>query len=182
MAAVGTGSVDLVFSGQNIEHLWPEQTVAFLVESNRVLHDDGLLVVDSPNRAITEAYQWSMAEHTVELEPSEAVTVLGLAGFAVERMKGLWLCREDGRLLPLDPTTAMFGPGGICPASCHGDGAPGGLLHLVGRGAQGRQAGSGRPATGRHGDLRVRVGRAGRPGPARRRDGDIAGRRRCPES
>ena len=112
VAAVGTGSVDLVFSGQNIEHLWPEQTVAFLVESNRVLRDDGLLVVDSPNRALTEAYQWSMGEHTIELEPSEAVTVLGLAGFAVERMKGLWLCREAGRLLPLDPTPAMWGPGG----------------------------------------------------------------------
>ena len=112
VAAVGTGSVDLVFSGQNLEHLWPDQTVAFLVESNRVLHDDGLLVVDSPNRALTEAYQWSMAEHTVELEPSEAVSVLGLAGFAVDRMKGLWLCREAGRLLPLDPTSAMFGPGG----------------------------------------------------------------------
>jgi hypothetical protein len=112
VAAVATGSVDLVFSGQNIEHLWPEQTVAFLVESNRVLRDGGFLVVDSPNRALTEAYQWSMAEHTVELEPSEAVTVLGLAGFDVERMKGLWLCREAGNLLPLDPTPAMWGPGG----------------------------------------------------------------------
>lgn len=111
VAAVGTGSVDLVFSGQNIEHLWPDQTVAFLVESNRVLRDEGLLVVDSPNRALTEAYQWSMAEHTVELDPAEAVTVLGLAGFAVERMKGLWLCREAGRLLPLDPAPAMWGPG-----------------------------------------------------------------------
>jgi Methyltransferase domain len=112
VAAVETGSVDLVFSGQNIEHLWPDQTVAFLVESNRVLRDDGLLVVDSPNRALTEAYQWSMAEHTVELEPSEAVTLLELAGFAVERLKGLWLCREAGCLLPLDPSPAMWGPGG----------------------------------------------------------------------
>jgi len=55
VAAVLSGTVDLVFSGQNIEHLWPEQVVAFLVESNRVLRSEGWLVVDSPNRNLTEA-------------------------------------------------------------------------------------------------------------------------------
>ena len=177
VAAVGTGSVDLVFSGQNLEHLWPDQTVAFLVESNRVLRDDGLLVVDSPNRALTEAYQWSMAEHTVELEPSEAVNLLGLAGFAVERMKGVWLCREAGRLLPLDPTSAMFGAGGYARRVAMATAASGGLLHLVGRGAQGRPAGSHCPAPRRDGDLRICVGRAGRPCPTGGRDGDLARRR-----
>jgi hypothetical protein len=55
VAAMLSGTVDLVFSGQNIEHLWPEQVVAFLVESNRVLRSEGWLVVDSPNRNLTEA-------------------------------------------------------------------------------------------------------------------------------
>jgi hypothetical protein len=109
VASVASGSVDLVFSGQNIEHLWPEQMLAFLVESNRVLRDDGWLVVDSPNRNLTKAYQWSMAEHTVELTPDEAEGVLELAGFSIDKMKGLWLCRQHGELMDLDPTGTLTG-------------------------------------------------------------------------
>ncbi len=100
---LSSGGVDLVFSGQNIEHLWPDQIEAFLIESNRVLRDGGWLILDSPNREITAAYQWSMSEHTVELTPAEARSLLTLAGFEVETMKGLWLCRHHGELLPLDP-------------------------------------------------------------------------------
>jgi hypothetical protein len=70
--------VDLVFSGQNVEHLWPDQMVAFFCESNRVPKNGGLLVIDSPNREFTELYRWSMGEHTVELTPREAVRVLAL--------------------------------------------------------------------------------------------------------
>lgn len=113
VASVATGSVDLVFSGQNLEHLWPDQMIAFLIESNRALRDGGFLVVDSPNRELTEAYQWSMGEHTVELTPSEAEEVLTLAGFTVEHMKGVWLCRDGNTLLPLDPSGPLTGPGGF---------------------------------------------------------------------
>ena len=83
--------------------------LAFLVESNRVLRDDGWLVVDSPNRNLTKAYQWSMAEHTVELTPDEAEGVLELAGFSIDKMKGLWLCRQQGELMDLDPTATLTG-------------------------------------------------------------------------
>jgi SAM-dependent methyltransferase len=100
---VETGSVDLVLSGQNVEHLWPEQMVTFFCEANRVLADDGWLVVDSPNRDLTARYRWSMAEHTVEFTPAEAAELFSLAGFSIERMKGVWLCAERGRLLPLHP-------------------------------------------------------------------------------
>lgn len=102
-AELASGSVDVVFSGQNIEHLWPDQISAFLCEANRVLTPGGLLVIDSPNRLLTAAYQWSMGEHTLELTPDEATELLRLAGFAVERMKGVWLCRWGGQLLPLEP-------------------------------------------------------------------------------
>jgi hypothetical protein len=113
VASIGGGTVDLVFSGQNVEHLWPDQMAAFFCESNRVLRNGGLLVIDSPNREFTELYRWSMGEHTVELTPAEAVRVLGLAGFSVERMKGVWLCREAGHLLELDPPTTLIGRGGL---------------------------------------------------------------------
>jgi SAM-dependent methyltransferase len=112
VAAVDTGSIDLVFSGQNIEHLWPGQMVAFLVESNRVLRTGGYLVVDSPNRELAAMYRWSMAEHTVEMTPDEAARILALAGFAVDNMKGLWLCRNRGRLLDLEPPASLIHPDG----------------------------------------------------------------------
>ena len=107
--AVADHSVDLLFSGQNVEHLWPSQMVAFFVEANRVLADGGLLVVDSPNRAITAAYGWSMGEHTVETTPSEAAELLSAAGFRVASMKGVWLCRAGGELLPIEADPAASG-------------------------------------------------------------------------
>jgi SAM-dependent methyltransferase len=112
---VDPASVDLVFSGQNIEHLWPDQMVALLLEANRLLRPGGWLVVDSPNRILTSAYGWSMLEHTVELTPDEAVALFELAGFEVEVMKGLWLCRHRDasgeRLDPLEPDTGEGGAG-----------------------------------------------------------------------
>jgi SAM-dependent methyltransferase len=109
VAAIGSGSVDLVFSGQNIEHLWPDQVEAFLIESNRVLRTGGWLVLDSPNRDITAAYRWSMSEHTIELTPDEAQVFLTLAGFEVKTVKGLWLCRKGGNLLDLGPKGTVEG-------------------------------------------------------------------------
>jgi SAM-dependent methyltransferase len=103
VGAVGSGTVDLAFSGQNLEHLWPEQVVAFLAEVNRTLRPGGYLVVDSPNRAIAAEYRWSMPEHTVEFTPDEAEFLLTSAGFEIATMKGLWLCRHRGQLLPLAP-------------------------------------------------------------------------------
>lgn len=109
VAVVESGTIDLVFSGQNFEHLWPDQMLAFLVESNRVLRDGGWLIVDSPNRDLTAELRWSMPEHTVELTPGEAETVFSLAGFSVESMKGVWLCRQGGELLPLGPPGSRDG-------------------------------------------------------------------------
>ncbi len=104
IAAVDDSEVDLLFSGQNVEHLWPHQVVSFLVESNRVLRSGGWLVVDSPNRALTSLYRWSMSEHTIEFTPEEARSLLELAGFEVRSMRGLWLCRRHGQVLPLEPS------------------------------------------------------------------------------
>src|SRR5665213_2789418 len=109
VAMLGSGTVDMVFSGQNIEHLWPDQVQAFLVESSRVLRGGGGLVLDSPNRELTADYQWSMGEHTIEFTPDEAIDLLALAGFDVVTMKGIWLCRQAGELLPLEPPGTVEG-------------------------------------------------------------------------
>jgi hypothetical protein len=105
MNAVANETCDLVFSGQNLEHLWPEDVIGFFLESNRVLKQHALLVVDSPNRLITALLNWSHPEHTVEVTPSEVKKLAELSGFEVTALKGMWLCRDPktGRMLPLEP-------------------------------------------------------------------------------
>lgn len=107
MEALPDGTADLLFSGQNIEHLWPEDIGNFLLESHRVLQEGGLLVIDSPNRRVTALLQWSHPEHTIELDAQEMEELLGLAGFDVELREGLWLCETDtGTVLPVGELTS----------------------------------------------------------------------------
>jgi hypothetical protein len=94
-----------MFSGQNIEHLWADEVAGFLMEAARTLRPGGTLVVDSPNRTITAALNWSHPEHTIELTVPEIRDLLLLAGFEVTKQAGLWLCQDPrtGRMLPYDP-------------------------------------------------------------------------------
>jgi SAM-dependent methyltransferase len=94
MQGVEDSSVELVFSGQNLEHLFGDDAVGFLLESHRVLQPGGWLVIDSPNREIAAALTWTMPEHTIEFTPSEAADLVTLAAFDVASVRGLWLCRE----------------------------------------------------------------------------------------
>jgi SAM-dependent methyltransferase len=105
MRQVPSESVDLVFSGQNIEHLLPADVRGFLAEARRVLRPGGWLVLDSPNRAITERVGWFQPEHVVEFRVDEITQLVELAGFDVESIRGLWQCYDpvQHRLLPLDP-------------------------------------------------------------------------------
>ena len=104
LSPVRDGEVDLVFAGQVIEHLWPDDVAGFLCEANRVLRPGGAVVIDSPTRFITRALGWTQPEHTVELEVDEIVELLELAGFVDIDVMGIWLCydRERAQLLPLD--------------------------------------------------------------------------------
>jgi len=108
MPEIGDGVADILFSGQNIEHLWQSDVLGFLLEGHRILRDGGLLVIDSPNRRIAARLGWSQPEHTVELNPEEMEVLLTLAGFTVERVIGLWLCEDplSGALLPFDELSA----------------------------------------------------------------------------
>ena len=105
MVAVTDGSCDLVFSGQNMEHLWADEVAGFLVEAARVLKPGGHLVVDSPNRELTQPLNWSHPEHTIELTVPEVRRLLELAGFDVTKQVGIWLCRDPktGRILNFNP-------------------------------------------------------------------------------
>jgi hypothetical protein len=102
MPQVKDKSVDVLFSGQNIEHLAAVDLYNFLLEAHRVIRSGGKLVIDSPNRLVTHHMGWRHPEHTVEFSPSEARTLVESAGFRVDSCRGQWLCQvPDGTWLPL---------------------------------------------------------------------------------
>ena len=102
MSSVADGEVDLVFSGQNFEHLFDDDAPRFLLEAHRVLRAGGHLVMDSPHRDIADRTLWVHPEHTIEFTPDEARTLATLAGFDVTSLRGLWLCSDPSTGKPLD--------------------------------------------------------------------------------
>jgi SAM-dependent methyltransferase len=91
LGPIPTGSVDMVFGGQVIEHLWAADVANFLSESHRVLRPEGILALDSPNRSVTEAIGWRHPQHTVEFSVDEIVLLTEVAGFEVEAVRGVLL-------------------------------------------------------------------------------------------
>ena len=49
MKSVETASVDAIYSSHNIEHLYPHEVPLALNEFNRVLKDDGIVVLECPD-------------------------------------------------------------------------------------------------------------------------------------
>ena len=49
MNSVATGSVDAIYSSHNIEHLYPHEVGAALLEFHRVLVDDGFVMLTCPD-------------------------------------------------------------------------------------------------------------------------------------
>ena len=101
---VGDNEVDLVYGGEVLEHLWPDDVARFLLEAQRVLRVGGTIALDSPNRRVTTAIDWLHPEHTVEFTVDEAVELLEAAGFTDVEVRGGWLTydRESHRFLALD--------------------------------------------------------------------------------
>jgi SAM-dependent methyltransferase len=122
MRDVPTGSVDLAFAGQTVEHLWHEELAGFFIESARVVKTGGRLLFDSPNRIISNALKWNHPEHTIELTPDEAQHLAQLAGFDARKCVGHWLCRDEGSLLPLTEIDATaprrITEGASAPGDC----------------------------------------------------------------
>lgn len=104
MTGVQDGEADLVFGGEVIEHLWPDDIAGFLAESWRVLRPGGVIALDSPNRVVAEACRWTHPEHTLELSVAEIAALLEHAGFEDVVLRGVWLCydRETHRPLEFD--------------------------------------------------------------------------------
>ncbi|HWE65073.1 MAG TPA: methyltransferase domain-containing protein [Acidimicrobiales bacterium] len=85
------GSVDLVYSGQSIEHVPLDVADTVLSEVRRVLRPGGYLALDTPNARVTRLQQDEFIDpdHEHEYTHAELHQKLTRAGFDVVESKGL---------------------------------------------------------------------------------------------
>ena len=78
-------SVDLVYSGQSIEHVPPDLAAKVLSEVHRVLRPGAFLAIDTPNARVTRLQQAEFIDpdHEHEYTDAEMRALLTGAGFEV---------------------------------------------------------------------------------------------------
>jgi SAM-dependent methyltransferase len=84
-------SVDLVYSGQSIEHVHPEEAAVVLKEVYRIVRPGGWLGLDTPNGRVTRLQQPDFIDpdHKAEYTWPELQRMLSEAGFETAWAKGL---------------------------------------------------------------------------------------------
>ena len=88
-------SVDLVWSGQSIEHVSPEAGERMCRAAFRVLKKGGAFCLDTPNRRLTEIHTRGIGggfihpEHCIEYYPEHLQQVLEGAGFEILHAYGI---------------------------------------------------------------------------------------------
>jgi len=85
------GSVDLVYSGQSIEHVTRADAATTCAEVRRVLRGGGLFALDTPNARLTRLQQDEFVDpdHKYEYTHAELSADLVAAGFEIVDAKGL---------------------------------------------------------------------------------------------
>ncbi len=96
LSAIPSGSVDLVFSGESIEHVSRDDCERVLAETRRVLKPTGRFCFDTPNRAVTRVQVgddlFINPDHKYEYTHAEMLGLLARHGFALEEQKGISWC------------------------------------------------------------------------------------------
>lgn len=105
MKDLSNRSVDLIFAGQVVEHLWADELINFFHECCRVLKPGGRLIFDTPNERITRRTGWNHGEHTLEFRPKDAQILLKGLGFEVIKLVGHWLVEGEDGFLRLNDTS-----------------------------------------------------------------------------
>jgi SAM-dependent methyltransferase len=86
LGGIGDASVDLVFSGESIEHVTEADAERFVAEAYRVLRPGGFFCLDTPNRALTVLQSpdaFIHPEHKKEYTVDELVAMVERRGFEV---------------------------------------------------------------------------------------------------
>ena len=92
--AIPSGSVDLVWSGQSMEHITEEQGRRVCAEVLRILRPGGQFCLDTPNGILTEIHLAGSApfihpEHKIEYRPAHLQQVLRDGGFTIVEALGV---------------------------------------------------------------------------------------------
>ena len=100
-------SIDLVYSGQTIEHVDPAVAPTVLAEAYRVLKPDGVLFLDTPNGPVCRLHQEEFInpDHQIEYSHDEMTGLLTGAGFVITRQFGminLEVAVEGGKVIDSD--------------------------------------------------------------------------------
>ncbi|HEY1831219.1 MAG TPA: methyltransferase domain-containing protein [Acidimicrobiales bacterium] len=91
LSAYPDDSIDLIYSGQSIEHVPLDVGDTVLAEARRVLRPGGHLALDTPNARVTRLQQDEFIDpdHEHEYTHAELVEKLERAGFEITRAHGL---------------------------------------------------------------------------------------------
>lgn len=88
-------SVDMVWSGESIEHIDEAAGTRMIKEAYRVLKPGGHFCLDTPNRLLTEVHTRDSGggfihpEHKIEYYPKDLVRKLRTAGFKIVESRGI---------------------------------------------------------------------------------------------
>jgi SAM-dependent methyltransferase len=125
LSFVDDASVDLVFSGQSIEHVSRSDAAIVVAEVNRVLRPGGWFVLDTPNGPVCRLQQADFIdpdhEHEYSLGELEALVADGSGGrLTVVERKGLNLGLRSVATGVFDPAEFAAHPGVYADAeSCY---------------------------------------------------------------
>jgi hypothetical protein len=100
LSAIAPESVDLVYSGESIEHVTRQEARMTLEQVARILKPGGLFCLDTPNRSVTKLQcptEYINPDHKYEYTHDELSTMLNRCGFAIREAKGLCLAEESVR-------------------------------------------------------------------------------------
>lgn len=92
LSAIEDASIDLVFSGQSIEHVSRAACQQVLREAHRILKQGGALFLDTPNAKLTRLQSPDALihpEHQIEYTPTELASLLKHAGFSIHDLGGI---------------------------------------------------------------------------------------------
>lgn len=92
LVGVDDGSVDLVWSGQSVEHISRTAARQMYAEIKRILAPGGVFALDTPNALLTRIHSPEVfihPDHKFEYAPQELTHDLESAGFVITRSFGL---------------------------------------------------------------------------------------------
>ena len=130
LSFIADGSVDLVFSGESIEHVTREDGTHVLTEAFRILRPGGSVCIDTPNAFFTRMQspdELVHPEHAHEYTVEELRYLVRDAGFEIVRELGICALRRARATGVFDETEIIDGRG-LCP-----DPEDGYLFYVEGR-------------------------------------------------